>query len=55
MHACLPCVTAVMGNRAIMGLNCLLLFFNRAVCGFICIGMANNNDSGVIEKILRCA
>ena len=50
MHACLPCVTAVMGNRAIMGLNCLLLFLIERSVVLSASGMANNNDIGVIEK-----
>eukprot|EP00944_MAST-04C_sp_MAST-4C-sp1_P013312 g13312.t1 len=50
MHACLPCMTTFMGNRAIMGLNCLLLFVIERSVVLSTSGLANNNDSGVIEK-----
>ena len=50
LQACLPCVATLMGNRSIMGLNCVLLFAIERAVVFSATGMANNNDVGVMEK-----
>ena len=52
LHLCNPCVSVLMGNRIIMGLNCLFLFVLQRFIFFSISGMANNNDFLTIRTSL---
>jgi hypothetical protein len=50
LHACNPCVSILMGSRAIMGLNCLCLFVLQRFIFCCAFGMANENISTTIPS-----
>ena len=50
LHACNPCVSVLMGSRAIMGLNCLFLFVLQRFIFCCASGMANENTSTTIPS-----